>query len=158
MLTEDVLRIFTEKKEEYLREMSSDKSPIGILLGGQGAVGKGRLNLWAERLYPENVFLAINGDNMEKSVGRLCLFDCFAKNMIADYQLLDGRWSSETLPSTIILATREKQMEDQEGIETLLNEASIALANTQNEKIKEQMKKAYDGLSAKSLSRQHPLS
>lgn len=277
MLTEDVWRIFTEKKEEYLREISSDKFPIGILLGGQGAVGKGQLNLWAERLYPENVFLAINGDIyrvwhpdfdklrkniwnysketqifsnvfterlieesiinrfslvvegtmrspevplqtakklrsngyetaafviaackefsllnafvryykevqskgfgrmidieshnkaaeglpksldrlfMEKSVDRICLFDCFAKSMIADYQLSDGKWSSKTLPSSIIIATRKKQMDDQEGIETLLNEASIALSNTQDKIITELMRKAYDGLSAKYQSRQ----
>lgn len=277
MLTEDVWRIFTEKKEEYLREISSDKFPIGILLGGQGAVGKGQLNLWAERLYPENVFLAINGDNyrvwhpdfdklrkniwnysketqifsnvfterlieesiinrfslvvegimrspevplqtakklrsngyetaafviaackefsllnafvryykevqskgfgrmidieshnkaaeglpqsvdrlfMEKSVDRICLFDCFAKSMIADYQLSDGKWSSEALPSSIIIATRKKQMNDQEGIETLLNEASIALSNTQDKIITELMRKAYDELSAKYQSRQ----
>jgi len=32
-------------------------------LGGQGAVGKGQLNLWAERLFPDKHFLAINGDN-----------------------------------------------------------------------------------------------
>lgn len=277
MLTEDVWRIFTEKKEEYLREISSDKFPIGILLGGQGAVGKGQLNLWAERLYPENVFLAINGDIyrvwhpdfdklrkniwnysketqifsnvfterlieesiinrfslvvegtmrspevplqtakklrsngyetaafviaackefsllnafiryykevqskgfgrmidieshnkaaeglpqsvdrlfMEKSVDRICLFDCFAKSMIADYQLSDGKWSSEALPSSIIIATRKKQMNDQEGIETLLNEASIALSNTQDKIITELMRKAYDELSAKYQSRQ----
>ena len=269
MQTEEVWRIFAEKKEEYLREMSSDNHPIGILLGGQGAVGKGRLNLWAERLYPENVFLAINGDNyrvwhpdfdrlrkniwnysketqifsnifteglieeattncyslvvegtmrspevplqtakklrshgyetaafviaackefsllnafvryykevqskgfgrmidieshnkaaeglprsvdrlyMEKSVDRICLFDCFAKNMIADYQLSNGKWSCETLPSAIILAAREQQLRDKESIEMLLNEASIALNHIEDEKIKQLMQKAYDEL------------
>lgn len=277
MQTEEVWRIFAEKKDEYLREMSSDNHPIGILLGGQGAVGKGRLNLWAERLYPENVFLAINGDNyrvwhpdfdrlrkniwnysketqifsniftegliedattnryslvvegtmrsaevpiqtaamlrshgyetaafviaackefsllnafvryykevqskgfgrmidieshnkaveglpksvdrlyMEKSVDRICLFDCFAKNMIADYQLLDGKWSNETLPSTIVLDTREKQLNDKESIEMLLNEASIALTSVKDETIKELMQKAYDELLTKYQSRQ----
>lgn len=74
--------------------------------------------------------------------------------MIADYQLSDGKWSSEALPSSIIIATRKKQMDDQEGIETLLNEASIALSNTQDKIITELMRKAYDGLSAKYQSRQ----
>ena len=41
----------------------SDTMPVGVLLGGQGAVGKGQLNLWAEKLYESHQFLAINGDN-----------------------------------------------------------------------------------------------
>ena len=40
-------------------------------------------------------------------------------------------------------------MNDQEGIETLLNEASIALSNTQDKIITELMRKAYDELSSK---------
>ena len=63
MPTNEVLSIFEAKKEEYFREIFPDIHPCGILLGGQGAVGKGQLNLWAERLYPERQFLAINGDN-----------------------------------------------------------------------------------------------
>lgn len=270
MQISEVLRIFEKKKHDYLRKIVPDEHPTGILLGGQGAVGKGQLNHWAEYLCPNKDFLFVNGDiyrsrhphfselrndiwnysketqifsnvfterlieesiinrfslvvegtmrsaeipiqtasklrshgyetaafviaackefsllnafvryykevqskgfgrmidiyshnkaaedlpksvdrlYLEKSVDRICLFDCFAKNRIADYQLSDGKWSNETLPSTIIIATREKQMEDQEGIETLLNEASIALSNTQDKKIKEQMQKAYNGLS-----------
>lgn len=58
----EVLRIFEEKKSEYLRNIPSDIHPIGILLGGQGAVGKGQLNLLAEQLFPEKEFLTINGD------------------------------------------------------------------------------------------------
>lgn len=63
MQTTEVLSIFEEKKEEYFREISPDSHPCGILLGGQGAVGKGQLNLWAERLYPDRQFFAINEDN-----------------------------------------------------------------------------------------------
>lgn len=269
MQTTEVVRIFEENKEWLLKDLFSDRKPCGILLGGQGAVGKGRLNLWAEILYSEKQFFAINGDNyrfwhpnfkqlqkdiwnysketqifsnvfterlieesinnsfslvvegtmrsaevplqtaamlrshgyetaafviaackefsllnafvryykevqskgfgrmididshnkaaeglpksvdrlyMEKSVDRICLFDCFAKNMIADYQISDGKWSNENLPSTFILTTREKQLKDKESIEMLLNEASIALNHIEDEKIKEQMQKTYDEL------------
>lgn len=41
----------------------TDAIPVGVLLGGQGAVGKGQLNLWAEKIYDTHQFLAINGDN-----------------------------------------------------------------------------------------------
>lgn len=269
MQTNEVLRIFEEKKEEYFREISPDSHPCGILLGGQGAVGKGRLNLWAERLYPERQFLAINGDNYrtwhpkfdtlckdlwnysketqifsnvfteglidesvmhrysfvvegtmrsasvslqtaaklrskgyetaafaiaackefsllnafvryfkevqnkgfgrmieidshnaaveglpksldqlyaEKSVDRICLFDCFAKNMIADYRLSDGDWSDDTLPSTIIVAARKKQLEDKEAIENLVEVSEGIFGQLDNESVKVLMRKAYDDL------------
>ena len=265
----DVLRVFEKKKHDYLRKIVPDEHPIGILLGGQGAVGKGQLNHWAEYLFPNKDFLFVNGDiyrsrhpnfnelrndiwnysketqifsnvfterlieesiinrfslvvegtmrsaevplqtaeklrsqgyetaafviaackefsllnafvryykevqskgfgrmidieshnkaaeglpksvdrlYMEKSVDRICLFDCFAKNMIADYQLVDGKWSCETLPSALILDTREKQLRDKESIEMLLNEASFAMNYIEDEKIKQLMQKAYDEL------------
>ena len=65
MQTDEVWKIFAEKKEEYLREVFSDEHPTGILLGGQGAVGKGRLNLWAERLYPENAVMNIDDEKIK---------------------------------------------------------------------------------------------
>lgn len=269
MQTDEVRKLFEEKKEEYLRELFADKHPLGILLGGQGAVGKGRLNLWAEQLYHENVFLAINGDNyriwhpnfkelrkdiwnysketqifsnvfterlieesvnnrfsfvvegtmrspevplqtaaklrshgygtaafviaackefsllnafvryhkevqtkgfgrmididshnraveglpksvdrlyMEKSVDRICLFDCFAKNMIADYIIQNGEWNCRTLPSAIISSAREKQLRDKEAIDALLAQASEIMNQQEDETIKDQMQKAYDNL------------
>ena len=82
----------------------------------------------------------------EKSLDRICLFDCFAKNMIADYRLSNGEWTCQALPSTMILATREKQLDDKEGIETLLDEASNVMEKIDDEKIKELMRKAYDEL------------
>ena len=269
MQINEVLDIFEKKKEEYFREISSDNHPCGILLGGQGAVGKGQLNLWAERLYPDRRFFAINGDNYriwhpkfkelrndlwnysketqifsnifteglinesmihrfsfvvegtmrsvsvplqtaarlrtsgyetaafaiaackefsllnafvryfkevqskgfgrmieidshnaaveglpksldkiyaEKAVDRICLFDCFAKNMIADYQLFNGDWNYDTLPSTVIMEARERQQEDKEAIETLLEESDKTLGQLDNERVKTLMKKAYDDL------------
>lgn len=62
MLRDEVLGIFGKKKHDYLRIVVSDTHPIGILLGGQGAVGKGQLNHWAEYLFHEKSFLFINGD------------------------------------------------------------------------------------------------
>lgn len=47
----EIQEIFQSVKEEFLRGISSDEHPVGILLGGQGAVGKGQLNIWAEKLY-----------------------------------------------------------------------------------------------------------
>lgn len=272
MQIDEVLKIFHEKKEEYLREITFDKHPFGILLGGQGAVGKGQLNLWAERLYPENTFLAINGDNYriwhpnfnelrkdvwnysketqvfsnvfteeliqeaishrfsfvvegtmrtaniplktaeklrsygfqtaafaiaackefsllnafvryfkevqtkgfgrmidieshnsaveglpksldilytEKSVDRICLFDCFANNLIADYQLSNGDWNCQTLPSVIVLTAREKQLHDTEAVENLLEESRKVLEQLKDEGITELMQSAYDDLFSK---------
>ena len=48
MQVEEVLKIFEEKKRDYLRNIASEEQPMGILLGGQGAVGKGQLNHWAK--------------------------------------------------------------------------------------------------------------
>ena len=62
MRIEEVIGIFEEKKHDYLRKLTPDKEPIGILLGGQGAVGKGQLNRWAKMLYPSKQFLIVNGD------------------------------------------------------------------------------------------------
>ena len=238
MQIDEVLKISHEKKEEYLREITSDNHPFGILLGGQGAVGKGQLNLWAERLYPENTFLAINGDNYrifshrfsfvvegtmrtaniplktaeklrsygfqtaafaiaackefsllnafvryykevqtkgfgrmidieshnsaveglpksldilytEKSVDRICLFDCFANNLIADYQLSNGDWNCQTLPSVIVLTAREKQLHDTEAVENLLEESRKVLEQLKDEGITELMQSAYDDLFSK---------
>ena len=59
MQTNEVLRIFEENKKWLLKDLFSDRQPCGILLGGQGAVGKGQLNLWAEKLYSEKQFFAI---------------------------------------------------------------------------------------------------
>ena len=269
MQTEDVRRIFIEKKEEFLREISSDEHPLGILLGGQGAVGKGQLNLWAERFYPENTFLTINGDNYriwhpdfdklrkdiwnysketqvfsniftegliqeainqrysfvvegtmrspsvpmqtaeklryngfqtaafaiaackeysllnafvryfkevqtkgfgrmidieshnnavdglpksldklfaEKSVDRICIFDCFAKNMVADYHLTNGEWDNTTLPSAVIMTVREQQKQDKETIEALLDESRMILGQLNDDRIKASMLDAYNQL------------
>lgn len=82
----------------------------------------------------------------EKSVDRICLFDCFANNMIADYRLSNGDWSDETLPSTVIVATRERQLEDKESIENLLEESDKTLGQLDNERVKALMKTAYDDL------------
>ena len=269
MQINEVLSVFEKKKEEYFREISPDTHPCGILLGGQGAVGKGQLNLWAERLYPDRQFFAINGDNYrnwhpqfdtlckdlwnysketqifsnvfteglidesmrhrysfvvegtmrsslvplqtaarlrsngyetaafaiaackefsllnafvryfkevqskgfgrmieidshnaaveglpksldklyaEKSVDRICLFDCFAKNMIADYRLSNEDWSHDTPPSTVIIAARERQLEDKEAIVTLLEESDKTLGQLDNERVVTMMKQAHDDL------------
>jgi len=269
MPTNEVLSIFEAKKEEYFREIFPDIHPCGILLGGQGAVGKGQLNLWAERLYPERQFLAINGDNYrawhpkfdtlckdlwnysketqifsnvfteglidesvmhrysfvvegtmrsasvplhtaaklrsngyetaafviaackefsllnafvryfkevqskgfgrmieidshnaaaegllesvdklyaEKSADRICLFDCFAKNMIADYRLSEGEWSCTTRPSFVIMEARQQQLEDKEAIEELLEVSENIFSRLDNESVKSLMRKAYDDL------------
>ena len=265
----EVLEIFEKKKQDYLRKITPDEHPVGILLGGQGAVGKGQLNHWAEELYPDKQFLFINGDiyrsrhprfmdlqkdtwnfsqetqifsNVfteklieesiqnrfsfvvegtmrsaavplrtaellrsngyetaafaiaackeysllnafvryfkevqakgfgrmidldshnkaveempqsldklfaEKSVDRICILDCFAKNKVADYHLIDGKWDNETLPSVVVKATRESQRKDKQAIEALLEEASIVLEQLEDERIKVQMGKAYEEL------------
>lgn len=269
MQKDEVFGIFEKKKYDYLRKVVSDTHPVGILLGGQGAVGKGQLNHWAENLFPEKSFLFINGDlyrnrhpnfnelrndlwnysketqifsnvfteglideslsrrysfvvegtmrsasvplqtaaklrsngyetaafaiaackefsllnafvryykevqskgfgrmieidshnvaveglpksldqlYAEKSVERICLFDCFARNMLADYRLSDGEWNDETLPSTVIIAARERQMADKESIGELLEESEKSFKLLDNESVKSLMRKAYDDL------------
>lgn len=271
MPTFEVLKIFEESKKWLLKDLVPDDQPFGVLLGGQGAVGKGQLNLWAERLFPDKHFLAINGDNyriwhprfgelskdiwnysketqvfsnvfteqlieeslknrfsfvvegtmrsssvpmrtaeklrsngygtaafaiaacrefsllnafvryfkevqtkgfgrmidieshnhaveglptsldllyQEKAVERICLFDCFAKSQIADYQLTNGNWNDKTKPSKVIIALREQQKRDHEAIETLLNESKTILSQLDNELIREQMANAYNQLTA----------
>lgn len=271
MQINEVLNFFEEKKHDYLRNVPPDPHPIGILLGGQGAVGKGQLNHWAKSLYPSKHFLIINGDiyrnrhpnfkeltkdvwnysketqvfsnvftegliqeainqrfsfvvegtmrsssvpmrtaeklrsngygtaafaiaacrefsllnafvryfkevqakgfgrmidieshnhaveglptsldllYQEKAVERICLFDCFAKSQIADYQLTNGNWNDKTMPSKVIIASREQQKRDHEAIETLLNESKTILSQLDNELIREQMANAYNQLTA----------
>ena len=269
MRIEEVIGIFEEKKHDYLRNQTPDEQPIGILLGGQGAVGKGQLNRWAKMLYPSKQFLIVNGDiyrnrhpnfkelrkdiwnysketqifsnvfterliaeaigqnfsvvvegtmrsssvpmqtagkfrssgyqtaafaiaackefsllnafvryfkevqakgfgrmidieshnaaveglpqsldrlYYEKSVERICLFDCFAKTLVMDYVLAEGEWSSSVLPSEVIMATRAKQMQDHEAIETLLDVSADILKNLEEGLIKERMTAAYDAI------------
>ena len=45
MQINEVLNFFEKKKHDYLRNVPPDPHPIGILLGGQGAVGKGQLRI-----------------------------------------------------------------------------------------------------------------
>lgn len=269
MQTNEVLKIFEKKKHDYLRKTIPDEHPVGILLGGQGAVGKGQLNLWAENLYHETHFLFINGDlyrnrhprfkelrkdtwnysketqvfsnvftegliaesiknrysfvvegtmrspsvpmqtaeklrsngyetaafaiaackeysllnafvryfkelqtkgfgrmidieshnnaveglpksldrlYAEQSVDRICLFDCFAKNKIAEYRLIDGKWDNTTWPSTIIMASREQQKNDKPAIEALLDQSGKILNLLDDNRIKELMSQAYNEL------------
>ena len=270
MQIEEVLKIFEEKKRDYLRNIASEEQPMGILLGGQGAVGKGQLNHWAKQLYPQNQFLIVNGDlyrnrhpnfkelkkdiwnysketqifsnvfterlieeaishrfsfvvegtmrspevpictarrlrsntyktaafaiaaykefsllnayiryfrevqakgfgrmieidshnaaveglpksldtlYFEKSVDRICIFDCFAKNLIMDYRLTKGEWDYHDLPSDIVLVTRKEQKKDKESIESLLEESEKILNNLEDSRIKTQMLEAYKRLS-----------
>lgn len=269
MQIEEVLKIFEEKKSDYLRNLASEEQPIGILLGGQGAVGKGQLNHWAKNLYPNNQFLIVNGDlyrnrhpnfkelkkdiwnysketqifsnvfterlieeaishrfsfvvegtmrsqnvpirtaerlrsntyktaafaiaackefsllnafiryfrevqtkgfgrmidfdshneaveglpksldmlYYEKSVDRICIFDCFAKNLIMDYRLTKGKWNCHNLPSDIVTTTRKEQKKDQESIESLLDQSEKILRNLEDSRIKAQMQEAYKRL------------
>ena len=269
MRIEEVIGIFEEKKHDYLRKLTPDEQPVGIILGGQGAVGKGQLNRWAKVLYPTKQFLVINGDlyrnrhpnfkelrkdiwnysketqifsnvfterliaeaigqhfsfvvegtmrsssvaiqtseilrsngyqtaafaiaackefsllnafvryhkevqtkgfgrmididshnaaveGLPKSidklfhgkfVDRICLFDCFAKNMVMDYKLQEGECSSIVLPSEVIMATRAKQLKDLESIEDLLEASEIILENLDDGLVKERMEAAHKGL------------
>ena len=269
MQIDEVLKIFEEKKQDYLRKLTSDEQPIGILLGGQAAVGKGQLNHWAKKLYPKNQFLIINGDlyrnrhpnfkelrkdiwnysketqifsnvfteqlieeavthrfsfvvegtmrspsvplqtaeklrsnsyeaaafaiaackefsflnafvryfkevqtkgfgrmidieshnaavdglpksldklYLDKSVNRICIFDCFAKNMVMDYHLSDGVWNCHDLPSDIVTDTREEQRKDKETIEGLLQESERILNDLEDGRIKAQMHEAHKRL------------
>lgn len=61
MQRNEVLQIFEEEKSEFLVDIPSDEYPLCILLGGQGAVGKGQLNIRAAKMFPEKNFLPING-------------------------------------------------------------------------------------------------
>ena len=268
MLRSEVLSLYEEKKTEFFRDVTSDVAPVGILLGGQAAVGKGQLNLWAEKLYKEKSFLSINGDNyrsrhpqfnelrrnvwsysnetqifsnvfteklieesvdrrvsiviegtmrnpdvplktsdilrksgyvtaafaisaprefsmmsifsryyreivskgfgrmvdisshnaaiaglpasldrlyIEKAVDRICIFDCFARNLVAEYRLNNGKWDSKVLPSEVIQASRERQLKDNVIIEELLSTGETALRNLDGE-IQEKAKLAYQDL------------
>lgn len=269
MERKEVLQIFEDKKSEFLVDIPSDKNPICILLGGQGAVGKGQLNLRAEKMYSEKKFLPINGDNyrlwhpkfeelshdifnyaketqifsnvfteglieesikrrysfivegtmrspvvpmktasllrqnsyqtaafviaapkefsllnaflrylrevsnkgfgrmidivshnaavagipisldnlyLSKSVERICIFDCFANNLVMDYKLIEGKWDSWELPSKIIKESREKQLQDGMMIDALLNEAEEALRKLKDSVFKQEFQYAFDCL------------
>ena len=66
--------------------------------------------------------------------------------MIADYQLSHGEWNSQTLPSTIVLAARDRQLHDKETVENLLEESKTILKQLNDEKIITLMREAYDDL------------
>lgn len=268
MQRSEVLSLFEEKKTEFFRDVTSDVAPVGILLGGQAAVGKGQLNLWAEKFFKEKSFLSINGDNyrsrhpqfnelrrnvwsysnetqifsnvfteklieesvdrrvsiviegtmrnpevplktsgflrksgygtaafaisaprefslmnifsryyreivskgfgrmvdigshnsaiaglpvsldrlyVEKAVDRICIFDCFARNLVAEYRLSNGKWDSNVLPSEVIQASRERQLKDKVFIDDLLSTGETALSDLDGE-IKEKAKLAFQDL------------
>lgn len=63
-----------------------------------------------------------------------------------DYVLAEGEWSSSVLPSEVIMATRAKQMQDHEAIETLLDVSADILKNLEEGLIKERMTAAYDAI------------
>lgn len=265
----EVLQIFEDKKSEFLVDIPSDKNPICILLGGQGAVGKGQLNLRAEKMYSEKKFLPINGDNyrlwhpdfevlshdifnyaketqifsnvfteglIEESikkrysfivegtmrssvvpmktaallrknsyktaafviaapkefsflnaflrylkevskkgfgrmieieshnaavdglpisldnlylnniVDRICIFDCFANNLVIDYNFVDGKWDCLELPSKIITESREKQLQDGMMVDALLKEGEEALRKLKDSVFKQKFQYAFDCL------------
>ncbi len=269
MQRDEVLQIFEEKKDEFLVDIPSDESPLCILLGGQGAVGKGQLNLRAEKMFPEKKFLSINGDNYRlwhpkfddlsrdifnfaketqifsnvfteklieesisnrysfivegtmrsplvpmktaellrcnsyetaafviaapkefsllnaflryikevkkkgfgrmieieshnaaveglplsldnlyvgKSVDRICIFDCFARNLVKDYRLVEGRWDSSEMPSKIVMECRENQLKDEMMINALLNEGEAALKEMKESGFKEKFLCAFNCL------------
>lgn len=265
----EIQEIFQSVKEEFLRGISSDEHPVGILLGGQGAVGKGQLNIWAEKLYAQKRFLAINGDNyrlwhpnfnelrkdiwsfsantqqfssvfteqlmeesfqrkisfvvegtmrqpeipmrtarllkknhygsaafviaapqefsllnvfirycrevqnkgfgrmvdlqshnaavsglpktvdilyQEKSVDRICIFDCFARNLIADYNNNHGVWDNDTLPSILIRESREEQLSNKKQVEELLQAGEATLSLLADADVRDLAQAAYDKL------------
>ncbi len=63
MQISEALKIFEEEKNTYLRTIKSQNNPKAILLGGQPACGKGGLVSKIEQMYPNRMFLIINGDN-----------------------------------------------------------------------------------------------
>ena len=265
----EIQEIFKSVKEEFLRGISSDEHPVGILLGGQGAVGKGQLNIWAEKLYTHTRFLAINGDNyrlwhpnfnelrkdiwsfsantqqfssvfteqlmeesfqrkisfvvegtmrqpeipmqtarllknnlygsaafviaapqefsllnvfirycrevqnkgfgrmvdlqshnaavsgllktvdmlnQERSVERICIFDCFARNLIADYNNEHGVWDNDTLPSILIQKSREEQLANKKQVEELLLAGETTLSLLTDAAVRDMAQAAYDNL------------
>ena len=269
MQLKEVLEIFEEKKSEFLVDIPTDENPLCILLGGQGAVGKGQLNLRAEMMYPEKKFLPINGDNyrlwhpkfeelshdifnyaketqifsnvftegligesikkkysfivegtmrssvvpmktaallrqnsyktaafviaapkefsllnaflrflkevskkgfgrmidieshdaaveglpisldnlyLSKSVDRICIFDCFANNLVKDYRLVEGKWDSLELPSWIIKDSREKQLQNVMMIDALLNEGEGELKKLRDNVFKQEFQHAFNCL------------
>ena len=83
----------------------------------------------------------------EKSVDRICIFDCFAKNLVMDYRLIKGEWDYHDLPSDIVMVTRKEQKKDKETIKGLLEESEKILNNLEDSRIKTQMLEAYKRLS-----------
>ncbi len=63
MQVSEVLKIYEEEKNTYLRGLATEEHPKAILLGGQPACGKGGLVPKIEEEYPNNDFLVVNGDN-----------------------------------------------------------------------------------------------
>ena len=58
----EVETIFKKRKWNIINNVTPVKNPIAILLGGQGAVGKGNLNIYAKKVFRTSNFLEINGD------------------------------------------------------------------------------------------------
>ncbi len=63
MQVSDVLKIYEQEKETYLKKLEPQKHPKAFILGGQPACGKGGLALKIEEQNPNDRFLFVNGDN-----------------------------------------------------------------------------------------------
>ena len=87
------------------------------------------------------VGLPISLDNMYlgKSVDRICIFDCFARNLVTDYNLVEGKWDSSELPSKVIQDCREKQLQDGQMIDALLSEGKEAYRELKESGFKEKI-------------------
>ncbi len=81
----------------------------------------------------------------EKSVSRICIFDCFAVNKVMDYQL-QGEWNNMRWPSELIFESRKAQLNDMTVVNQLLCEGEKMLNNLYDMEMIRQARLAFDGL------------
>ena len=81
-----------------------------------------------------------------KAVDAIHIYSCFAKDKVAEYHLVDGRWDRPELPSEIISKSRDKQKTDLSTMQRLLERSRIIESVISNPKILNEVQTARDDL------------
>ena len=76
----------------------------------------------------------------KKAVDRICIFDCFAKNLVEEYKLVDGEWNNKKMPSVVVVESRQKQLENENMIDSFLTKA----INSRNDIVDVELKSKFD--------------
>ena len=78
-----------------------------------------------------------------KIVDQICVFDCFARKMVAEYQLIDGCWNSQVPPSVVVLQTRKQQLSETQLTDAIIESAKKTIQGLTDERVQASAIEAY---------------